>query len=97
MHWYDEVAERKFKAEQAEKLRQGLLAGFILLGTLDDSTPQDGVSYLDLAEEMLAMTDANDGSFRQWAYTQALRFAETNEVLVNENHLHQAAMESLQA
>jgi hypothetical protein len=74
-----ELTGQAWRAAKAEQLRQGLIQGFILLGQVDEMTPELGAEYADLAERILEIADSNDGTFRDVMYATTLRAVESED------------------
>ena len=74
-----ELTGQAWRAAKAEQLRQGLIQGFMLLGEVDEMTPELGAEYADLAERMLEIADSNDGTFRDVMYATTLRAVESED------------------
>lgn len=74
-----ELTGQKWRAAKAEQLRQGLIAGFILLGEVEGMTPELGAEFADLAERIVDIADSNDGTFRDVLYATALRAVESED------------------
>lgn len=74
-----ELTGQKWRAAKAEQLRQGLIAGFILLGEVEGMTPELGAEFADLAERIVDIADSNDGTFRDSLYAAALRAVESED------------------